>query len=333
MTKHMNKLLALWVAISAVVIVAGIVLFALMGFNNQADSPTYKTITVNYGVRVEISDREEELQTLCENVFQEEGLSYTEKKVEAELDGTYLSETGNLLLTYTFQSGVSADTLEETVVSIEAKIAADFANMGIRVSAHTLENQPFSEYAWRAAVAIAVGVVVALIYVGIRFGVGAALTGLTVCVHDVLFTLALFAITRIPVYASAPALIGGVAAFISLVLWLIQCMKLRENGKEEAFKALPAEEAVPASLQTAWKTVVSVAGAFAAVILILGAVSASGVMLTVLPMLLAAAVPVYSSLLLAPALHVHVKAAFDRIKAKRKPRYVGKKKGEKVKED
>ena len=50
------KLLPVWLAVSAVILIAGIVLFALLGFNTSLDRPAYKTVDVSYNVVVELSE-------------------------------------------------------------------------------------------------------------------------------------------------------------------------------------------------------------------------------------------------------------------------------------
>ena len=45
-----NKLLPIWAAISAVLIIAGIVLMALLGFNTALDQPEHKTFDVYYNL-------------------------------------------------------------------------------------------------------------------------------------------------------------------------------------------------------------------------------------------------------------------------------------------
>ncbi|MGN1077683.1 MAG: hypothetical protein ACI4ST_04135, partial [Candidatus Gallimonas sp.] len=72
MTKKIRtvKLLPVWIAVSAVVIIAGIILFALMGFNNSADRPTAKTFEVTYGVSVDLNEEQKaELEKTCEDAF------------------------------------------------------------------------------------------------------------------------------------------------------------------------------------------------------------------------------------------------------------------------
>lgn len=326
------KLLPVWIAVSAVVIIAGIILFALLGFNYAAEQPASKTFELKYNVVAVIEEKEDDLQKACEDAFAANGISYSGKTVTNKVDGSYLSETGDVLLQYTFKGDVSSEKLEAAKTAVAEKLAADFANVQTNVDFHVLENESFHEASWRAAVAIAVGAVVVLIYIGIRFGVGCALTGLVACVHDVFFTLALLAIARIPLYAISPLLYAAIAAVVSLLLWMLQSAKMRENFKDPAYTALSAEEAVEESGKTALKPVLAVACTIAAVFVIFGAVAAAGVRTLVLPALIPVAAALYSSLLLAPALHVPVKSAFDRRKASRKQRYTGKKKAEKTEE-
>ena len=51
-----NKLLPIWAAISAVLIIGGIVLMALLGFNTALDQPEHKTFDVYYNVVVDLNE-------------------------------------------------------------------------------------------------------------------------------------------------------------------------------------------------------------------------------------------------------------------------------------
>lgn len=335
-----KKLLPVWIAISSVIIIAGIVLFALLGFNLSGERPDYKTIEVKYDVVTEISENgEKSLDDTVRAAIKAQKLEIVRFESVKEADSNSGSETGNTVLVYTFSDSVSDDALaaaKSAVVSAIGNAQSQGTLPGtseIFVSAHVSEGKAFYEAIWRGALGLAVGAIVVLVYVGVRFGIAAALTGLTTCAHDVLVTLALFAITRIPVYAFAPLLFAAVAAVVSLLLWLVQCVKMRENFKTKPFDGLTAEEAVAQSVKTSRKYVLGIAIALAAVLVVCGGVSTAGVRLFLLPALVPVAAATYSSMLFGPALHVYVKAAFDKLKAKRKSRYVGKAKAEKAKED
>lgn len=335
MTKRPVKMLPVWIAISSVLIIAGILLFALLGFNHSAERRNNVTFEAEYDVVVLAEEKLDELKETIEKAFKDNGLSVLEFKNVESIDSSNGSPTSGGKLVYTFSANASSDALKAAKAVVEdyfktlpeaAQVYADY---------HESHGSVFTEAAWRGAVAIAVGAVVALVYVGVRFGIGSALTGLTLCVHDVIVTLALLAITRIPLYYFAPMIIGAAAAFVSLLLWIVQCMKMRENFKDPSYAALSAEEAVEQSSKTAQKTIYVISGALGIVLAVIGialaiAGSATGAILFPIVCILPVGVSVYSSLLFGPALHVHVKAAFDKVSVKRK-RYFGRTKAEKNK--
>lgn len=321
-----GKLLPVWIAVSALLIIAGIVMYAVFGFNYVR--PEKKTIEVSYDAVVSIEDREADLEKACEDAIAQKGVSYSDKQVSDELEMTYVSENGYKRLTYTFGSDVSDETLSSLREAVEASVTAlGVSNADIHVTAHTLRSERLYEASWRAAVALAVAGIVSLVYVGFRFGWGNAIAGLVGCVNDTLLTLSIFAIARIPVYAYAPMLFAGVAMIFSVVLWLLQCARMRENFKDPAYESLSAGEAVATSVLASRKLVCAVLIPIAVAIVVLGALASGGVRLFVLPLLLPLAVSVYSSFLLAPAVFVPLKSKFDKLKSSRK-RYVGKKKAQ-----
>ena len=320
------KLLPVWLAVSAVVILAGIILWALLGFNYAAEKPTHKTFEVNYDVVVELGKEGEtdpaKLDELCMKAFEDAKIkpesAYTD-------DSRY---TLGYMLRYTFSADTSDEALAAAKTAVEAAIKTTFpAHADLAVSYHTLKNQGLSTADWRGAVAIAVGAVVALIYVCVRFGPAAAITGCVNCVHDTLFALAILVVARIPVSAASPLVIAGIAAFASIILWLVFCALMRGDRKNPANAAVSALEAVTGAQKSAVKPILIIAGGAALVLLLVGLVAAPGVRLFTLPALLSVAAAAYSSLLLGPALHVHVKRPFDKLFSKQK-RYVGKKKAE-----
>ena len=320
------KLLPVWLAVSAVVILAGIILWALLGFNYAAGKPTYKTFEVNYDVVVELGAEGEtdpaKLDELCMKAFEDAKIkpesAYTD-------DSRY---TVGYLLRYTFSANTSDEALAAAKTAVEAAISKTFpAHADLAVSYHTLKNQNLTTADWRGAVAIAVGAVVALIYVCVRFGPAAAITGCVNCVHDTLFALSIVAIARIPISAASPLVIAGIAAAVSIIFWLILCATLRGEGKKAANAPVSALEAVAEAHKSAVKPILFIAGGAALVLLLVGLVAAPGVRLFTLPALLSVAAAAYSSLLLGPALHVHIKRPFDKLFAKQK-RYIGKKKAE-----
>ena len=333
MTKHFYTLkkLPLFAAISAVILIAGIVLFALFGFSYDAGAG--KSFSVTYDAVVTIADGGDRVEEVCEDTFSSLGIRY-EKKTEAapDIDNNSLSETGDYTVSYLFSEETSAEKLSEAKETVASALAGEFEGADVYIVVRTQEAaHSFAEPAWRGAVALLVAVIVVLVYIGFRFGWGRALTGLCLTVHDVLLTLALLAITRIPVAFASPLLFAAAAAVISLLLWMVQCMKMRETFKDPAFRTMDAEEAVNECGRSSYKTVLYVAAALAVVFIVLGAAAVAGTRAFFLPLLLPLAVGAYSSLVLGPTLYLSMKKMDDRSNAK-KGRYVGKKKAEKAEE-
>lgn len=334
MTKRLKslKLWPVYVAVSAVLILAGIILYSLLGFNTAAEKPAYKTFEVEYNVVAEINDKEGDIQTVCEYAFKNENLTFNGKQVLSDVSTSNNTETGNKRLVYEFPASASDEALASAKATAEKNL--EFADLTIEssVSVHTIKGETFYEAGWRAAVAIAVGAVVALVYIGVRFGVGSALSGLVGTVNSTFFTLGFFAITRIPVFAVGPLLYAAIAAISFVLFWLLYCMKMRENFKDPAFEKFEAGEAVAESLLATDKFVYATAGAIGAVVLLLGAIASASVRLLALPALVAVAAGLYSAALLAPSVHVYCKRAFDKRKKSKTRKYVGKKKAETTEE-
>lgn len=318
-----GKGLPVYAVISAVVIIAGLILCILLNFNYTSSAG--RRVEVTYDAVVSIAEKEDELDSMCESAFRENGLSYSSKQTGVELDSQSLGETGVKAIVYNFSQNVSENALKNAAETIRTRAAGNYADAEINVSVHSAEGTQFYEAIWRGAIALAVAAIVALVYIGIRYGVACALAGLVAVLNDVLFTVGLFAIVRIPVYAYAPLLFAGLAAVLSLIFWTIQCFKLKENSKDPSYENLSSADAVDKSCRSSFKSVLLLAVPVFAAFAVIGLAAAAGTRLFFLSALIPIAVALYSSLLLAPTVLVPLKAKFDRLKASRK-RYTGKQK-------
>ena len=329
MTKRLKslKLWPLFVAVSAVVILAGIILYALLGFNVSAEKPQYKTFEVQYNVVVEINKKEEDVKKACRDAFTANGLTYDSENVFEEVEGS------SKRLVYELKASASDEALAKAKTAVEENPVFNGLSIEKTVTVNTVKGETFREAAWRAAVAIAVGAVVVLVYMGFRFGWASALSGLVGMVNSTFFTLGIFAITRIPVFALAPLLYAAIAAISFVLLWLLHCMKMRDNFKDPEFARLDAHEAVASSLKTSDKFVYFTAGALGIAVVLVGAIATAGVRLLALPAIVAVAVGLYSASLLAPSVHVYCKRAIDKIKKNKTPKYSGKKKAKEQTEE
>ncbi len=172
MTKRPVKLLPIWIAVSSVIILAGIILFALLGFNYSAERNARKTVEVEYDVVV-VTDPTgvAMLKETCEDVFKKTGVSYSDFSQTVKIDANTGSETVGGKLVYTFSANLSDESLAAVKAGIDTRIIERTAEgilpvgADISVSVHELANYHFTDAAWRGAIAVAVGAVVALVYI------------------------------------------------------------------------------------------------------------------------------------------------------------------------
>lgn len=311
-----QKRITIFVALSAAVIIAGIILYALLGFNYNATK--VKAVEVSYNSIATTAEKEEELAEMCEKAFKKEGF------ISVERDTAQLGETGDKIITFTFSVDTSNAQIEQSIKTVESSTGFEMAELTVG-PIQIRESVRFNEAIWRGAIALGVAAIVALIYVGVRYGVASALTGLIAVVNDVFMTLGILAIARIPVYAYAPLLYAGLAAVLSVILWIVRCAKMKEHFKDPSYESLTAEEAVFDSCRKSTKLMLCFIIPFALALGVLGAVAVAGTRLFMLTALISVAASAYSSLFLAPAVLVPFKSRFDRLKSKSK-RYVGKQK-------
>ncbi len=310
--RSINKLLPVWLAISAVFIIAGIILMCLLDFNYSAENGNKSTVEVEYGViTLNTENGAEQIEDACDKAIKAAGVSVLNKAYPKDEDGNPVG------IVYEIGADLSAEklvSLKDAVVNATASFAENDSDFAVTVHNYEIQTRVYGESYWRGALAIGVAVFVALVYIGVRFGVGCALTGLTVCAHDAVLTAALFAVFRIPVYFYAPLVYAALAALVSVILWLLQCMKLKETVKNPEFATNPADEIINKVRRENWLLTVCFAGALAVVAIVAGALATPLSRLFFFPLIVPVALPLYSSLVVGPAIHVHVKTAFDKWK-------------------
>jgi len=320
---YSSKLLAVFAAISSAIIIAGLVISILLGFQFSADLPASYTFEVRYGTSVTLGDKdaEENIRKTCDDAFRANKISSVNVR---EYD-----VTGGGVIEYAFDGDVSDIALAAAKATVSGMLSTAYDANDLTVSVHSLENKAFSEAQWRGGVALGVGAIVALLYVliryaitdGIRAGLMYAAGGLIAAVHDGFLAVALLACCRIPVFYATPLLIGMVAAFLSLLLWMIFVHKVRIASRENA--GMGADELIDGALKGTRKITVPVLGTLAVTFALLGGLATFATRLFFLTALIAVAVCAYSSLLLMPAITAKLKSASDRSLAKHK-RYAGK---------
>ena len=297
---------AFWInlVVSLVLIAVGAFLVGFVGFN--ADSTTCDANVIEVRDMLRLSDdARDALQDHCSDELASYCGVSSVKVSEA-------SATGATVLEFS----VGADSEEELAgaadslrSSLESASIEGVDAALITVSYHLSENAPYYTYIWRTAIAVGVSMVLLFAYAAIRFKLSAGLSVLVAGAHDVLLTLALVAILRIP----AGVGLVGVAVFsflLSAFLSMTVFGKVRTLRSEEATRGMSAAEMVDVAVKDR-RGIVAATAVFAALFcVILGVIGIFvGLDMTwiMLASLLAVAVSACSSLFLAPSMYATLK--------------------------
>ena len=303
-----KKRLFVCLAVSLVILIAGAFLFGFMGFNPDSTMDDYNMIEVSdyLSFRNEAAGEDtESLYDFCRGKLEEANFRIVDERAT---ESTALGNSVEFVI-----SGSSEEELQAFVSQLQQAIADQFGEYGdsavVTVAYHSVENQPYYEK------------------------VGMGVTALIAAVHDVLLTLAVVALLRIP----AGVTLIGVAAFsllLSAVLNLIVFGKMRRDFRSEDRKNLPAREGVALAVKDSLKNVLIVCILLAALTVCMGAVGAFigfDLLSVMLSTLMAIVVSAYSSLFLSPAIYACIKERSDANRAKKaKYNYASEKKQEKA---
>ena len=321
-----KKNLIVGLAVSLVLIIAGAVVFGLLGFAKDSAVQDKTSVEVSGYLSLLTDEERDTLTGHCKEYIEGEGYSV--------LAVNYRSETSGFNDACEFVIAAEADAYTEEQLQaltdgLSASIAAlgtdEIANIGaitqfgIPVSYVQTVNNFYSQYAWRAAVAGAVVLVIACVYAAIRFRPGMGVAVLVAGVHDVLLTLALVALFRIPMGVTLLA-VAAFSLLVSLFFNLYVFGRMRGDLRDEAMKDVPAQEAVAASVKGSKRNVFGFAVALAVAVVLVGVIGTllgADLAFAMVGGLLALIVSVYSSLLVAPSLFAGIKAGSDKRRAER----------------
>ena len=196
-----------WFSISLVIILVGLVLMATKGLNFGIDFKGGTKIVVDFGKDF---DKVEADKIVKE--YAEDAATKVVEKTQYEIKSTKLDETSTSEL---------FDALKEKF-SLEDKALVSQTLIGPTIGKELTRN---------AVIAVVVACIAMLIYIAIRFEFKFGLAAILALVHDVLITLAIYAIFDIPVNNSF------IAAMLTIVGYSINDTivifdRIRENSKK-----------------------------------------------------------------------------------------------------
>lgn len=317
-TNGLSKKLPVWIAVSAVIMAIGLILFFVLGFNLSSQETDKKSVAVTYDSYITIDDKlVDEVEEICNDIFESKNLSvkYTYKST-VSVGGT---------LEFVFDADTDSSALEaakDAILSSLESSSGELSNATYEGAVHVYASESFYSNVWRGAIACAAVVLFAFVYVSIRYKLSMGAVVAITAVHDVALVLALSIICRIGVTSSFMA----VVAFALVYSVLNSCAvfsEIRKCLKDENVKQLSAEEAESVIDSATKKVSVRIAVltfAALAVLALFTIIFSKGMFLLAIPAILSVAVSAYSSCIFVPALYTPFKAAADK-RASEKAKY------------
>lgn len=327
MMKTIGKL-KLWTLLGVVLIVAGIVIAAVFGFNADTTASDYKTLSVKLD-SYETDARVERIDEICASEIDKAGLTvlYSQKND--------FSGSGCEML-YVFSEDVTTEKLDALKNAVSSALKTEtesesgvlyntfvYATAGDEVVSSVLPEG----YLWRAALAAAVALVLEFVYVSVRYKLNMGVTAAVSSLMAVLLTVALTALVRIPVTTSV-AYAAAFAMLYSMATGLVIFSRMRSAFKSDEYKEKSAEEAIASSVPA--KGILVFAAACAVALVLVGAIATSAVRWFAVTAFAGLLAGTFSSLLFLPAMYLPLKKSADK-KAALRARYDYKKESAKDK--
>ena len=231
MTKTVKKG-TLWSVLVVIVLVAASVVCALLGVNKSASMKDVNTLTVSMN-RYVYTMKLDVVESACESGFAGNKALY---QIEGDMSGD------NCEIVYVFESNVNLTYIEKNVennLSAKTQPGAELEGSFINVTtgSEVVLASVADGAAVRAAIALAVFAVLALIYVSIRYHIGAGIVTAIATVLGAALTTAIILLARIPVTTSV-IYVGAIGALLSAGFALLTLAKIRSVDSDDAVEAV-----------------------------------------------------------------------------------------------
>ena len=305
----------LWGILAAVVIVAGIVIAAIFGFNTDAALSDSRTLSVRLDSYV-TDDRTALIREVCEEEIGGAGLG-DKYSMTSEFSGTGCE------IVYAFSSSVDESAVAAVKTAVENRLTEATGTQGnalygayvyVTSNAETvsavLPEGISGAPCWRASSPSFWNLSTSPVRYKLNMGIAAAASTLA----GTLLTLALVALVRIPVTASV-AYVGAFALLFTTILSLFAFGKMRADFKTDEYKEKSAEDAIVSSLPA--KGILLFCLVAAVVLVVVGAIATAAVRWFAIASLIGVAAALYSVLLFLPSLYLPLKKASDKRAAAR----------------
>lgn len=250
--------------ISCALVLVGILIISIFGFNLGIDFTGGTVLNVKVGSKLEEGNNFEIVSSQITDIFKEKGfkIGYIQKEGLGEESQVAIRFQDKEKLTET-QMQDEIDSLKEdlkTGLSLGGEPLTVTISNGTRIAASASKTLLIN-----SILAILIAVILILIYIAVRFELLSGLVAIMMLLHDVLIMCSLVAIFRIQINA------GFIAALITIIGYSINNViivfdRIRENKKKDiyadytstALANVSIKEVLSRTLLTAVTTIVSI---------------------------------------------------------------------------
>ncbi|MBQ8374424.1 MAG: hypothetical protein IJX98_02480 [Clostridia bacterium] len=296
--------LTVWAIVSAVILLASIIVMIFAGFNNHILTDSYKTVTVSVQMSsAEYKTEAENIEKICNDAFEEAGM-----------DVVYVSRnkvsTNSHELFYIFGQATKFGTIQETLQS-KFSAVAEYEDNFVKVVAHTdsvVEKLP-DGYLLRGVLAGVVIAVLAFAYVALRHKIWNGIVAFVATGLSAALSCAVILATRIPITTTVLYAVEF-SMLLTAVLVLFTVSKIRKAEKE-ANEPIATVETVAENVafKSSLALCISLLCVFA-VLAIVGIFAAENFLAFAAISIVAVLVSAFSAIVFAPALYLPIRKLF-----------------------
>ncbi len=302
----------LFLVISIVLLVAGFVMAALLGFNYEKDMADKQSVTVEYDVYMTLQDeRLDNFAEECLKILSDNGILATRVNATTANGG---------VLEFVLSAKADKAAVNASVEAIRNLTANSYADGFFTVCANTNVASFHDSAVWlRVGIALGVAVLCIAVYMSIRYKLAMGLSMFVGALHATALAYALTAILRIPVSYEV-ALVGVIALLLYAAMQVMVFDGMKRAFKKEEYQDKDADTQVNMALARNKKTYYLLTAIFAISCLILAIVATGASRWFMVACVAAVLGSAYTAFCFVPAIYAAMKKIADK-KAAEKAKY------------
>lgn len=331
-----------FIAVSLVVILAGVIMLAVAGMNVGIDFSGGATIQIELsGAGSGTSDVKKAVDGLVKEIVDENGIRMSGAVQSSPSEGGYTYE---FRLTYYHNGALKTQAEEVDFINFIRGDMADESDNGLcgvieeKMTALIADGQDgafkgvseevtvvggavgataSSALLRNAIIALVVAIALMLIYILIRFKLSSALAAIVALIHDVLIMIAVTVIFRVPVNSTFIAAVITIVGY-SINATIVIFDRIREERKFESSKTKTLETIANESISKTLMRSVLTSLTTLVIVVFLAILGVSAIKEFVLPIIFGLIAGTYSSVFLASAFWVFFEKLFQKVKTNRR---------------